>query len=173
MIFFRFLMLYYIIVFVSTLTWISVDLSAKCFKYLFFSFGFVVALSIFGCEHIFFRSFLNKLINDFGLYALCISCCDPAFSVVLVLGAQIIDLMMLVVDVAKGLQTQTAECLVIGELTCRRMVVVLNKTDLLPENKRQSAIDKMTKRLHKTLENTRSTSRFHCNWPGLTPPATS
>ncbi|XP_061687950.1 selenocysteine-specific elongation factor [Syngnathoides biaculeatus] len=70
-------------------------------------------------------------------------------------GAQIIDLMMLVVDVVKGVQTQTAECLLIGELTCPRMVVVLNKTDLLPANKRQSAVEKMTKRLHKTLENTR------------------
>lgn len=72
------------------------------------------------------------------------------------LGAQIIDLMMLVVDVVKGVQTQTAECLLIGELTCPRMVVVLNKTDLLPPNKRQAAIEKMTKRLHKTLESTRS-----------------
>ncbi|KAM4613046.1 selenocysteine-specific elongation factor [Polymixia lowei] len=70
-------------------------------------------------------------------------------------GAQIIDLMMLVVDVVKGVQTQTAECLLIGELTCPRMVVILNKTDLLPPNKRQSAIEKMTKRLHKTLERTR------------------
>lgn len=70
-------------------------------------------------------------------------------------GAQIIDLMMLVVDVVKGVQTQTAECLIIGELTCRSMIVVLNKIDLLPESKRQSAVEKMTKRLHKTLENTR------------------
>ncbi|KAJ8257885.1 hypothetical protein GJAV_G00190780 [Gymnothorax javanicus] len=70
-------------------------------------------------------------------------------------GAQIIDLMMLVVDVVKGVQTQTAECLLIGELTCPRMVVVLNKTDLLPAAKRQAAIEKMTKRMHKTLENTR------------------
>lgn len=70
-------------------------------------------------------------------------------------GAQIIDLMMLVVDVVKGVQTQTAECLLIGELTCPQMVVILNKIDLLPPNKRQSAIEKMTKRLHKTLENTR------------------
>ncbi|XP_045079779.1 selenocysteine-specific elongation factor-like isoform X2 [Coregonus clupeaformis] len=70
-------------------------------------------------------------------------------------GAQIIDLMMLVVDVVKGIQTQTAECLLIGELTCPHMVVILNKTDLLPPNKRQTVIDKMTKRLHKTLENTR------------------
>lgn len=64
--------------------------------------------------------------------------------------------MMLVVDVVKGVQTQTAECLLIGELTCPRMVVVLNKTDLLPPDKRQTAIEKMTKRLHKTLESTRS-----------------
>eukprot|EP00966_Prymnesium_polylepis_P103692 2400936-Prymnesium_polylepis.1 len=28
-------------------------------------------------------------------------------------GAQIIDLMMLIVDVGKGIQTQTAECLVV------------------------------------------------------------
>uniref|UniRef100_A0A3Q3BAL4 Selenocysteine-specific elongation factor n=1 Tax=Kryptolebias marmoratus TaxID=37003 RepID=A0A3Q3BAL4_KRYMA len=70
-------------------------------------------------------------------------------------GAQIIDLMILVVDVVKGVQTQTAECLLIGELTCPRMVIVLNKTDLLPPNKRQSAIEKMTKKLHKTLESTR------------------
>ncbi|KAI1892746.1 hypothetical protein AGOR_G00136710 [Albula goreensis] len=70
-------------------------------------------------------------------------------------GAQIIDLMLLVVDVVKGLQTQTAECLLIGELTCPRMVVILNKIDLLPSTKRQAAIDKMSKRMHKTLENTR------------------
>lgn len=59
----------------------------------------------------------------------------------------------------KGMQTQTAECLLIGELTCSRMVVILNKTDLLPPNKRQSAIEKMTKRLHKTLESTRYAHR--------------
>ncbi|XP_018589513.1 selenocysteine-specific elongation factor isoform X2 [Scleropages formosus] len=70
-------------------------------------------------------------------------------------GAQIIDLMLLVVDVVKGMQTQTAECLLIGELTCPRMVVVLNKIDLLAPEKRQAAIEKMTKRMLKTLESTR------------------
>ncbi|XP_078399242.1 selenocysteine-specific elongation factor isoform X1 [Cetorhinus maximus] len=70
-------------------------------------------------------------------------------------GSQIIDLMMLVVDVTKGMQTQSAECLVIGEITCPRMVVILNKIDLLPEAKKQAAIDRMTKKMQKTLENTR------------------
>uniref|UniRef100_A0A182RDF9 Selenocysteine-specific elongation factor n=1 Tax=Anopheles funestus TaxID=62324 RepID=A0A182RDF9_ANOFN len=46
-------------------------------------------------------------------------------------GAQIIDMMLLVIDSEKGIQTQTAECLIIGELTCRKMIVVLNKIDVL------------------------------------------
>ena len=58
-------------------------------------------------------------------------------------GAQIIDMMMLVVDVTKGMQTQTAECLVIGEILCEKMVVVLNKTDLLKEDKKQALIEKV------------------------------
>ncbi|XP_019514213.1 PREDICTED: selenocysteine-specific elongation factor isoform X3 [Hipposideros armiger] len=71
------------------------------------------------------------------------------------LGAQIIDLMMLVIDVTKGMQTQSAECLVIGQIACQKLVVVLNKIDLLAEGKRQAAIDKMTKKMQKTLENTK------------------
>lgn len=60
-------------------------------------------------------------------------------------GAQIIDMMMLVVDVTKGIQTQTAECLVIGEILCEKMVVVLNKVDLLKEEKRDVLIEKVNK----------------------------
>ena len=58
-------------------------------------------------------------------------------------GAQIIDLMMLVVDVTKGIQTQTAECLVIGEILCEKMIVVLNKIDLLAEDKRTTTVEKV------------------------------
>lgn len=70
-------------------------------------------------------------------------------------GAQIIDLMMLVVDATKGMQTQTAECLVIGEITCDHMIVVLNKTDLLEPAKREAAVAKMSKKMLRTLEGTR------------------
>ena len=61
------------------------------------------------------------------------------------LGAQIIDLMFLVIDVTKGIQTQTAECLIIGEITCDKMIVILNKIDLIEESQRQSTIDKVSK----------------------------
>jgi len=70
-------------------------------------------------------------------------------------GAQIIDMMFLVIDIVKGMQTQTAECLIIGEICCDKMLVILNKLDLIEESKRESAIEKITKRLHKTLENTK------------------
>ena len=56
-------------------------------------------------------------------------------------GAQIIDMMMLVVDIVKGIQTQTAECLIIGEILCNKMIVVLNKIDLIEEKKRPATIE--------------------------------
>lgn len=59
-------------------------------------------------------------------------------------GAQIIDMMMLVVDVTKGMQTQTAECLVIGEILCNKMIVVLNKIDLIEPNKRDATVEKVS-----------------------------
>lgn len=52
-------------------------------------------------------------------------------------------MMILVIDITKGVQTQTAECLVIGEITCSKMIVVLNKVDLIPHEKRSSVIEKV------------------------------
>ena len=68
-------------------------------------------------------------------------------------GAQIIDLMLLVVDCVKGVQTQTAECLVIGEILNDALVVVLNKVDALKGD--DAALDKMKKRVRKTLSATK------------------
>ena len=63
--------------------------------------------------------------------------------------------MMLVVDVTKGIQTQTAECLVIGEITCDTMLVVINKIDLLPKDKREQSVEKMKKKLRMALSKTK------------------
>jgi translation initiation factor 2 gamma subunit (eIF-2gamma) len=51
--------------------------------------------------------------------------------------------MILVVDITKGMQTQTAECLVIGEITCDHMIIVLNKVDLIPQEKREAQVEKV------------------------------
>ena len=70
-------------------------------------------------------------------------------------GSHIIDMMMLVVDITRGIQPQTAECLIIGEITTDHLIVVLNKVDLVPAEKRPAYIKKASKMIRKTLEGTR------------------
>jgi selenocysteine-specific elongation factor len=70
-------------------------------------------------------------------------------------GAQIIDMMILVIDIVKGIQTQTAECLVVGEITTDNLIVVLNKVDLLPEEGRDKEIERITGRIRKVLASTK------------------
>lgn len=67
-------------------------------------------------------------------------------------GAHIMDMMVLVIDITKGIQVQTAECIVIGEMTVDKILVVLNKVDLLPEDKIQKIVDKATKKVAQTLK---------------------
>jgi selenocysteine-specific elongation factor len=72
-------------------------------------------------------------------------------------GAQIIDMIVLVVDINKGIQTQTAECIVIGEITTDSMIIVLNKVDLIPLEERSEKIEKMSRRIRKIF----SLTKFH------------
>ncbi|XP_004522703.1 selenocysteine-specific elongation factor [Ceratitis capitata] len=69
-------------------------------------------------------------------------------------GAQIIDFMLLVIDSQKGIQTQTAECIVIGELLQRKLIMVVNKIDLLEEATRAAQLQKLNGKLRKTLAQT-------------------
>ncbi|KAH8613603.1 Elongation factor Tu GTP binding domain [Trypanosoma vivax] len=73
-------------------------------------------------------------------------------------GAQIIDIMVLVIDACKGIQTQTAECMVIGEVLCKPIVVVINKIDAVQGQtaaEKRAALDKLRNRIQKTFQRTR------------------
>ena len=70
-------------------------------------------------------------------------------------GASIIDLMLLVVDATKGIQTQTAECLVVGEVTTDNLVIVLNKVDLFPAEKREEMVKKVSGKLRAVMKGTK------------------
>ncbi|CAJ1359191.1 unnamed protein product, partial [Effrenium voratum] len=70
-------------------------------------------------------------------------------------GAQIIDLCALVIDVNKGIQTQTAECMVVAEILANQLVVILNKVDMVPADKRKKILDKVIKELRKTFARTK------------------
>jgi len=59
--------------------------------------------------------------------------------------------MILVLDAQKLIQTQTAECIVLGELLSDRLLVALNKTDLLKDEKEvQAQIQKTQKIFERT-----------------------
>lgn len=72
-------------------------------------------------------------------------------------GAQIIDMILLVVDANKGIQTQTAECIVIGEITTDNMIIVLNKIDSIPgsDADRAARLERVTNRIRKVLSTTK------------------
>ena len=70
-------------------------------------------------------------------------------------GAQIIDMMLLVIDVNKLIQTQTAECIVIGEILTDNLVIALNKVDLIPEAQRAQKIEKVIAGLKSAFAPTR------------------
>lgn len=64
-------------------------------------------------------------------------------------------MVILVVNVLKGIQTQTAECLVISEITTKNLIIVLNKVDLLSENDREERIEACKKTIRSTLKSTK------------------
>ncbi len=70
-------------------------------------------------------------------------------------GAQIIDMILLVVDANKGIQTQTAECLVIAEMTTKNLVIVLNKIDLFPEGEKDQRLMQAEKKIRSALKSSR------------------
>eukprot|EP01032_Pedospumella_encystans_P010759 gene10759-12549_t len=70
-------------------------------------------------------------------------------------GAQIIDMILLVVDANKGIQTQTAECIVIGEITTDNMIIVLNKVDTIPDGEREAKIERVSNRIRKVFAATK------------------
>lgn len=70
-------------------------------------------------------------------------------------------MMILVIDANKGIQTQTAECIVIGELLERKLIVVVNKIDMLDlQEKKDASLKKLDMRLRKTLSSTKFGDSF-------------
>jgi len=70
-------------------------------------------------------------------------------------GAQIIDMVLLVVDANKGWQAQTTECLVLAELTSPHLVVALNKVDTFPQEERDERLQKVKMDIRRRLQTTR------------------
>ncbi len=59
--------------------------------------------------------------------------------------------MFLVIDLTKGIQAQTAECIIIAELFMKKIIVVLNKIDTIEDKK---VIEAKTNALRKVFSKT-------------------
>jgi selenocysteine-specific elongation factor len=70
-------------------------------------------------------------------------------------GAQIIDMVLLVVDAYKGWQAQTTECLVLAELTSPHLVVALNKVDMFPPKEREQKLQEAMAKVRDRLKNSK------------------
>jgi len=102
-----------------------------------------------------------KLPNDKVLQITLVDCPGHASLIRTIIGgASIIDMMVLVIDINKGIQTQTAECLVIGELLIPKMIVVLNKIDLIPVEERKVVIEKKINALKKIFQKTKFANKL-------------
>jgi selenocysteine-specific elongation factor len=73
-------------------------------------------------------------------------------------GAQIIDVVLLVVDAYKGWQAQTTECLVLAELTAPHLVVALNKIDMFPPEEREQRVEEAKAKVRERLRHSRKFS---------------
>ncbi|EME30626.1 Selenocysteine-specific elongation factor [Galdieria sulphuraria] len=70
-------------------------------------------------------------------------------------GSKIIDALLLVIDVTKGIQMQTSECIVVGELVTDKAIIVFSKIDLIPPDERTQKMALMKKRTFKALQQTK------------------
>lgn len=70
-------------------------------------------------------------------------------------GAQIIDMVVLVVDAFKGWQAQTTECLVLAELTSPHLIVALNKIDMFTAEEREEKLEQAKRKVRARLASTR------------------
>jgi selenocysteine-specific elongation factor len=101
---------------------------------------------------------LIRTIIGGSFFSLSLSCRPISWNVML--GSSIIDIVFMVIDATKGIQTQTAEGFVLAEMTTDTVVILLNKVDLLPVESREASIKTISTKLRKALEKTRIASKL-------------
>ncbi|CRG93355.1 selenocysteine-specific elongation factor selB, putative [Plasmodium gallinaceum] len=98
----------------------------------------------------------NKNFQNEEIIQICLVDCPGHHSLLkcIVMGAEITDMIFLVIDVNKGIQKQTIECLVLCEIVKSDIIIILNKIDLIPINVREKKISLMKKKILDALSKT-------------------
>jgi len=98
----------------------------------------------------------ERLVNSDYLQITLVDCPGHASLIkTVVAGANIIDLMVLVIDIVKGIQVQTTECLILGEILADKMVVALNKIDMINKANREKDIESKISKLRNGFAQTK------------------
>jgi selenocysteine-specific elongation factor len=93
----------------------------------------------------------ERLVNSEIIQITLVDCPGHASLIrTVIAGASIIDSIILVIDAVKGVQAQTAECIILGEILSDKMIVALNKVDLIEEAEIASKINKLKLAFGKT-----------------------
>ena len=92
--------------------------------------------------------------NQYKQYTLVDCPGHASFIKSVIAGASIIDLMILVIDIKKGIQVQTAECIALGEIMRLKVIIVLNKCDTLKDGFNSKMIEKSKVGLKNLFEKT-------------------
>lgn len=108
----------------------------------------------FSCFFLDMPEHLKKLYPDKSKLQITLVDCPGHASLIrtIIGGAQIIDIVLLVVDSVKGWQAQTTECLVLAELTSPHLVVALNKADQFPVEERESKLRQAAGKVRSRLQ---------------------
>lgn len=98
----------------------------------------------------------ERLVNSEFLQITLVDCPGHASLIkTVVAGANIIDLIVLVIDIVKGIQVQTTECLILGEILVDKMVVALNKIDMLGKENREKELEMKIAKLRNAFSQTK------------------
>ncbi|SCL99114.1 selenocysteine-specific elongation factor selB homologue, putative [Plasmodium chabaudi adami] len=90
------------------------------------------------------------------LIQICLVDCPGHHSLIkcIVMGAKIMDMIFLVIDINKGIQKQTIECLVLCQFVKSDIIIILNKIDLIPLHERDKKINSMKKKIKDAINRT-------------------
>ncbi|KYO03744.1 selenocysteine-specific elongation factor selB- like protein [Plasmodium gaboni] len=95
----------------------------------------------------------NIYFYDEEIIQICLVDCPGHYSLLktIIMGSEITDIILLVIDINKGIQKQTIECLVLCNIINSDIIIVLNKIDLIPLHLREKKINSMKKKIQQAF----------------------
>ncbi|SPJ08191.1 selenocysteine-specific elongation factor selB homologue, putative [Plasmodium sp. DRC-Itaito] len=108
------------------------------------------------------HNYNNIYFYDEEIIQICLVDCPGHHSLLksIIMGSNITDVILLVIDINKGIQKQTIECLVLCKIINCDIIIVLNKIDLIPVLLREKKINLIKKKIQETFSKFKSLQKL-------------